>query len=223
MTGTVTATCTPRQSVFSSPGRTGPSQPFPGGGTAFLLSFHRPLIADVLVPAVPGGLEDKRPPSRRKIRTAPLPAGTGGRRAPGAGRWGRPQAPSRPSLSLLPELASLLPTWAEKGEKKEERQGRAAREQVRGANGIPSVTCQLKPHGPLLGTPWGCNRPSRVALGCKPHLGTQTAPARRQTWPTHGIAGRWPRSPPAHPAVPPSFLKQKGDGSDPQGEGRGKL
>lgn len=61
--------------------------------------------------------------------------------------------------------------------------------------------------------------------GCKPHLGTQTAPAHMHRRSTHlhrhsthmvSEANRHAAPPATHPAVPAALLEQKGDGSDPQ-------
>lgn len=103
-------------------------------GTASPLSFHRPCVSDVLVLALPRGspearrIKDRQAGGKSRAGSSPSrhrqPQSTGSR-AGGLGWQGRPQAPSwpSPSLSLLPELGTLLPARVEKGKKRRKERG----------------------------------------------------------------------------------------------------
>lgn len=155
----------------------------------------------------------------------PVPAGTGGCGAPGAGQGLVGKTPSPILAVAIPVPAARAgDTWGqvENGKKKEERKGRAARECVGGAGSIPSVTCQPKPRGPLLGTPWGCNRPSLVAPGCKPHFGTRTAPAHTHRCSRHVASEASSHAAPLRvPLCPRLSLSRTGTGQTPKGRAEG--
>lgn len=161
---------------------------------------------------------------------SPLPASTGSHRAPGAGqgRWaGREDPKPHPGH---PHPCPCCQSWGrcclhgwkrgKKGGKKGEgSEGARWRCQRHPQRHLPAKATwsfaggslgmqQTLPHGT------GLQSPSR-------HSNGSCTPAQMQH--THGVRGRQAHSSPAHPAVPVSLLEQKGDGSDPQGESRGKL